>query len=203
MADNGMEALTFDDVLLVPQASEVLPNQVSLKTRLTKNISLNIPIVSAAMDTVTESTTAIVMAKEGGIGIIHKNMSLERQAEEIRKVKSREHDVVINPRTVSPKTTLKELYKLVHKSGVSSFPVIDKGKVVGIVTKRDLLFVEDLDMKVETVMTKKIVSVPKMVSIDEAKKILRANRIEKLPIIDEKGRLKGLITTADIKSKEN
>ncbi|MEK6958833.1 MAG: IMP dehydrogenase [archaeon] len=195
-------ALTFDDILLVPQSSGVLPSEVSLTTRLTKNISLNIPLVSAAMDTVTESATAIAMARQGGIGVIHKNLSIEEQVSEVRKVKERAYSVVLHPRTVSPTDTLEKIFEMKHSIGISSFPVVEGTKLVGIVTARDLLFEHDHTKKVSEVMTKKVVSVVGMVSTEEAKRVLHENRIEKLPIVDDKGNLKGLLTITDVLSKE-
>jgi IMP dehydrogenase len=149
------EALTFDDVLLVPGYSEVLPKDVSLKTRLTKGIELNIPLVSAAMDTVTESRLAIAMAQEGGIGIIHKNLTLEQQAEEVRRVKKFESGVVLDPVTCSSDTTVREIIELSRKLSFSGFPVVDNGELVGIVTSRDVRFEHDMDATVSTIMTPK------------------------------------------------
>jgi len=196
--------LTFDDVLLVPNASSVLPKDVSLKTKLTKKLPLNIPLVSAAMDTVTESRTAIAMAQQGGIGIIHKNLSIEKQAEKVKKVKNAEFWIITEPVTISPTTTLKEIFETIRAKNVSSFPVVENGKLVGIVTKRDFLFEDNLQKKAKDIMTpkQKIVYVKKMLSLDEAKEILHKHRLEKLPIIDDKGNLKGLITITDIKNRE-
>lgn len=196
------EALTFDDVLIEPAASSVLPNEVWLKTRLTKKIPLNIPLLSAAMDTVTEAETAIAIAREGGIGIIHKNMSVEQQAENVEKVKRSEFWVVSNPITVSPDSTINEVNQLEKKYGIRSFPVVEKNRLVGIVTNRDLLFEDNVWKKVKDIMTKDLITVDKKVSTEEAKEILHKNRIEKLPIVDKEGHLKGLITITDIRKTE-
>ncbi|RKZ24556.1 IMP dehydrogenase [bacterium] len=193
------EAITFDDVLLVPQYSEVLPREVDLSTRLSKNIPLNIPIVSAAMDTVTESAMAIALALEGGIGIIHKNMSIERQAQEIEKVKRFEGGVIQNPVTVKPGNTVKDVEDLMEKYHISGLPVVDdEGKLVGIITRRDILFVENKALPVRELMTKEVVTAKEGINLEEAKKILMEKKIEKLPVVDEEGRLKGLITAKDI-----
>ncbi len=196
------EALTFDDVLLEPAASEVLPNNVDLKTRLSKNIALNIPLVSAAMDTVTESETAIAMAQHGGIGIIHRNLSPDEQANQVEKVKRSEYWVVTNPITVSPDSTILDVKKLKARYNISSFPVVEKKKLVGIVTNRDILFEENDFKKVSQIMSKKLVTVDKFVDADEAKKILHANRIEKLPIVNNRGEIVGLVTVTDIDKKQ-
>jgi IMP dehydrogenase len=196
-----VEALTFDDILLIPNASNILPSQVSLKTRLTKKISLNIPLISAAMDTVTESNTAIAMALQGGMGVIHKNLSIEKQVEEIRKVKEKAYYIIRNPKTLSPKDKLEKVFELRKKHNISSFPVLDGKKIVGIVTSRDLLF-EENNTKVEDIMTKKLVTVDHEILPDEAKKIMHANRIEKLPIVDKNKNLKGMLTIFDVTSKE-
>lgn len=199
VAENKIrEALTFDDVLIVPAASKILPGEALLKTRLTKNITLNIPIISAAMDTVTEAATAIAIAKEGGIGFIHKNMPFERQASEVEKVKRSEFWVVTNPITVTRQTTIAEINELKAKYNIRSFPVVENGKLVGIVTNRDLLFEDDLEKKAEEIMTKDLITVNRKVEFDEAKEILHKNRVEKLPIVDDKGMLKGMITSTDI-----
>ncbi|RKZ22926.1 IMP dehydrogenase [bacterium] len=193
------EAITFDDVLLVPQYSEVLPREVDLRTRLSRNITLNIPIVSAAMDTVTESAMAIALALEGGIGIIHKNMSIERQAQEIEKVKRFEGGVIQNPVTVKPGNTVKDVEDLMEKYHISGLPVVDdEGKLVGIITRRDILFVENKALPVRELMTKEVVTAKEDINLEEAKKILMEKKIEKLPVVDEEGRLKGLITAKDI-----
>lgn len=196
------KALTFDDVLLVPDYSFVLPKDVSLETRLTKRIELNIPLISAAMDTVTESATAIAIAREGGIGVIHKNLSIEEQAREVAKVKRSESLIIRNPITVQENMELWELRELTQKHGYSSFPVVDKGKLVGLITKRDYRFEENPHKKVKELMTKNPVTVEKDLSEKQAKKILHRHRIEKLPIVSKKGELLGLITSTDIEKRE-
>ena len=190
--------LTFDDVLLIPGYSKVLPKDVSLKTSLTKKISLNLPLISAAMDTVTESATAIVMAQQGGIGTIHRNFSIERQAEEVKKVKTSEYWIITDPMTVTPETTLEEVTALRQEFGKKSFLVTKGTKLVGILTNRDLRFETNLKKQAKDVMSTKVITVDKMVGMDEAKKILRKHRIEKLPIVDKNRNLKGLITVTDI-----
>ena len=199
MRDKTKLGLTFDDVLLIPGASSVHPHDVNLKTKLTKKIDLNIPLVSAAMDTVTEYQTAIIMAQQGGIGIIHRNMSPEDQAKQVRKVKTSEVWVISNPVTVSPEDTLAKIFELKKIHNFSSFPVVSNGKLVGLVTNRDLRFENNFKKKVNEVMSKDLITVNKEVSMEKAKQILHEHRIEKLPIVNSKGALKGLITTADIK----
>ncbi len=193
-------ALTFDDVLLVPGASEVLPSEVSLKTRLTKNINLQAPLLSAAMDTVTEHQTAIAMAREGGIGIIHKNMSIEQQAREVERVKKSESGMIADPITVSPYQSVAEVQQIMRTYRVSGLPVIDEGKLVGIVTNRDLRFVSDDGLRVNDVMTSKnLVTAPVGIDLPHCKALLHEHRIEKLLIVDEAtGKLQGLITIKDI-----
>ncbi|MEK6957887.1 MAG: IMP dehydrogenase, partial [archaeon] len=196
--------LTFDDVLLLPAESRVLPREVSLKTKLTEKIPLNIPLLSAAMDTVTEHKTAIAMAREGGIGIIHKNISVELQATEVGKVKRSEYWIIDNPITISSSETLARINALKKESGVNSFPVVDNGRLVGIVTNRDLLFETDASKRVSEIMTPKerLITIEKKgkISYEEAGQILHRNRIEKLPIVDKDGALAGLITIADIQN---
>jgi len=194
--------LTFDDVLVVPDESHVLPKDVSLKTKITGKISINIPILSAAMDTVTEYAVAIALAREGGIGIIHKNMTPEMQAVEVEKVKRAEFWIINNPITVSSKDNLSRIHALKKEFGINSFPVVDEGKLVGMITNRDMLFEDNPFKPVSEVMTpfKDLVTIDKIVSDDEAKNILHKNRIEKLPIIDSERRLKGLITITDIQN---
>ena len=194
-----MEGLTFDDVLLVPQASSILPHEVSLKTKITKNLELNVPILSAAMDTVTEAELAIAIAREGGIGLIHKNMTIERQAEEVERVKRYESGMITNPVTLSRTKTLKEADELMRTYKISGLPVIEKdGTLVGILTNRDLKYRENLNVKVEDIMTKEnLITAPVGTTIEKAKAILLENRIEKLPIVKGK-KLKGLITIKDI-----
>ena len=194
-----MDGLTFDDVLLVPQASSILPHEVSLKTKITKNLELNVPILSAAMDTVTEAELAIAIAREGGIGFIHKNMTIERQAEEVERVKRYESGMITNPVTLSRTKTLKEADELMRTYKISGLPVIEKdGTLVGILTNRDLKYRENLNVKVEDIMTKEnLITAPVGTTIEKAKAILLENRIEKLPIVKGK-KLKGLITIKDI-----
>ncbi|MBQ8283554.1 MAG: IMP dehydrogenase [Clostridia bacterium] len=193
------EGLTFDDVLLIPQASEVLPNDVSLKTQLTEKIKLNLPLMSAAMDTVTESRMAIAMAREGGIGIIHKNMSIEEQASHIDKVKRSEHGVITDPFFLAPNNLVKDAVALMEKYRISGVPITKDGKLVGILTNRDLRFESDYEQPISNIMTKEgLVTAPVGTSLAEAQKILGKHRIEKLPIVDDEGYLKGLITIKDI-----
>ena len=194
------DALTFDDVLLVPGYSEVLPKDVSLKTRLTKGIELNIPLVSAAMDTVTESRLAIAMAQEGGIGIIHKNLTIEQQAEEVRRVKKYEAGVVNDPVTCSSDMTVGELHKLAAQMGFSGFPVIDNGELVGLVTSRDMRFENHLDATVASIMTPKerLVTVEEGVDKDKVRNLLRKHRIEKILVVAEDFKLCGMMTVKDM-----
>lgn len=193
-------ALTYDDVLIVPNYSEVLPTEVELKTKFSKNISMNIPIASSAMDTVTESRTAIVMAQEGGIGVIHKNLTPEEQAFEVEKVKKYESGMIIDPFTVTPDQRISDLFDLMKKYKISGFPVVDEKKVlVGMITNRDLRFVSDHTKKVKDVMTSKnIVTAPEGTSFAKAKEILQNHRVEKLPVVNKDGKLCGLITIKDI-----
>ncbi len=193
------EGLTFDDVLLIPQASNVVPSEVDLRTRLTDDIRLNLPLMSAAMDTVTESRMAIAMAREGGLGIIHKNMSIEEQASHVDKVKRSEHGVITDPFFLEPDNSVKEAVALMEKYRISGVPITKKGKLVGILTNRDLRFESNYEQPISEVMTKKgLVTAPVGTSLAEAQKILGKHRIEKLPIVDEDGYLKGLITIKDI-----
>lgn len=196
-------ALTFEDVLLVPQYSEVLPKEVSLETKLTKNISLNIPMVSAAMDTVTEHKAAIAMARLGGIGIIHKNMDIETQCKQIKKVKKSESGIIIDPIFVHPDATLADAEALMSEYRISGVPVVDgHNKLLGILTNRDMRFEKDMRKKADEVMTKMpLITAKKGVSLDEAAEVMHKNKIEKLPIIDDEGFLKGLITIKDIKKR--
>jgi IMP dehydrogenase len=197
--DTVKESLTFDDLLLVPAASNVLPRDVDTSTLLTKNISLNIPIVSAAMDTVTESRTAIGMAQEGGIGIIHRNMSIEQQAIEVDKVKKSESGMIVDPITIEPDRKVSDALKLMNQYSISGVPVVKKGKLVGILTNRDLRFEENLDQPVANVMTKEnLVTVSLNISLEDSKKLLHKHRIEKLLVVDDEFKLKGLITIKDI-----
>jgi len=193
------EGLTFDDVLLIPQASEVLPSDVDLRTKLTDSILLNIPIISAAMDTVTESRLAIAMAREGGMGIIHKNMSVEEQAKEVDKVKRSEHGVITDPFYLEPDNLVRDAVSLMERYRISGVPITKNGKLVGILTNRDLRFETNYEQPISNVMTKdNLVTAPVGTSLEDAQKILGKHRIEKLPIVDGKGFLKGLITIKDI-----
>lgn len=195
------EGLTFDDVLLIPAESHVLPSQVDISTHLTKKIKLNTPIMTAAMDTVTEADMAIAIAREGGIGIIHKNMSIERQADQVDMVKRSENGVIVDPFFLAPENTVREADNLMGRYKISGVPICQDGKLVGIITNRDLRFMSgsDFDQKIENVMTKDhLVTAPVGTTLKDAQEILRHHRIEKLPIVDEKGYLKGLITIKDI-----
>ncbi len=196
------EGITFDDVLLVPAYSEVIPNQVDLTTYLTKKIKLNIPLMSAGMDTVTEHRMAIAMARQGGIGIIHKNMSIKEQAEEVDKVKRSENGVITDPFSLSPEHTLKDADELMGKFRISGVPITEGRKLVGIITNRDLKFEEDFSRKIKECMTtKNLVTAREGITMVEAKKILAKARVEKLPIVDEDFNLKGLITIKDIEKQ--
>jgi IMP dehydrogenase len=193
------ESLTFDDLLLVPAASNILPRDVDTATLLTPKISLNIPIVSAAMDTVTESRTAICMAQEGGIGFIHRNMSIERQAIEVDRVKKSESGMIVDPITIEPERKVSDALALMHQYSISGVPVVKNEKLVGILTNRDLRFEENLEQPVANVMTKdKLVTVKANISLEDSKKLLHKHRIEKLLVVDDEYRLKGLITIKDI-----
>jgi len=198
------EALTFDDVLLVPAKSTVLPREVDVSTYLTPEIKLNIPIISAAMDTVTESNLAIALAREGGIGILHKNMSIERQCEEVDKVKRSESGMIKDPVTLSPEKTIKDALQLMKKYSVSGIPIVDNSKkLVGILTNRDLRFEPNEKLKVSQLMTKEnLVTAPMGTTLEKAEKILQKYKIEKLPVVDKKGVLRGLITFKDIMKKK-
>ena len=193
------EGLTFDDVLLIPGESHVIPKDVDLSTRLSDKIKLNIPLLSAAMDTVTESRLAIAIAREGGMGIIHKNMSIEAQAENIDKVKRSEHGVITDPFFLEPDCLLSDALALMNKYRISGVPITVKGKLVGILTNRDLRFETDFNQPIRNIMTKdNLVTAPVGTTLAEAQKILGKHRIEKLPIVDKDGMLKGLITIKDI-----
>ena len=194
-------ALTFDDVLLVPNYSDILPKDVDIRTRLTRNIRINLPFISAAMDTVTESEMAKAMAREGGIGFIHKNMSIERQAMEVDKVKRTENGIISNPVTISPDTALKDALSIMKRYKISGIPVVDKDDLlIGIITNRDIRFEKNLSTPVAKLMTPKerLITAKEGITLDKAKEILHKNRIEKLPIVDDKGKIKGLITVKDI-----
>jgi IMP dehydrogenase len=193
------DALTYDDVLIVPGYSEVLPGDVDLKSRFSRNITVNVPIVSSAMDTVTESRTAIVMAQEGGLGVIHKNLAPEEQAFEVEKVKKYESGMVVDPFTVGPDQTLSHVFEAMKRHKISGFPVVDEKRcLVGIITNRDLRFQSDATKRVRDVMTAELVTTPEGTSFEAAKLILQEHRIEKLPVVDKNGVLKGLITISDI-----
>lgn len=193
------DGLTFDDVLVLPGYSEILPREVDTSTRLTRTIRLNIPLVSAAMDTVTESRLAIAMAQQGGIGIIHKNMSIDQQANEVRKVKRSESGTILDPFKVSPNSTLKEVKSLMDEHKIGGILVVDnRGKLVGIITHRDMRFEKVFTKKVSEVMTKNLITAPQGTKISEAEEIMKKNKIEKLPIVDKKNMLVGLITYKDI-----
>jgi IMP dehydrogenase len=193
-------ALTFDDVLLLPAASKILPNEVDVTTRLSRNITMNIPLLSAAMDTVTEANTAISMAREGGIGIIHRNMSVERQATEVDKVKKSESGMIVDPVTMHPDQKISEVLEVMERYRISGVPIVEDGrKLVGIVTNRDLRFETNLDQKVSNVMTKKnLVTASEGITLEESKVLLHQNRIEKLLVVNDEGDLLGLITIKDI-----
>lgn len=199
MATILKQAYTYDDVLLVPNKSEVLPREVSLKTQLTKTIELNIPLISAGMDTVTESKMAIAIAREGGIGIIHKNMTIEEQAREVDRVKRQENGVISDPIFLSPEQTLQDAENLMAQYRISGVPITVDGKLVGILTNRDTTFETDYSKKIGDVMTKEnLITAPENTSIEEAKELLKKHKIEKLPLVDKDGYLKGLITIKDI-----
>src|SRR5512140_3404059 len=191
-------ALTFDDVLLLPAESDVLPKSVETATRLTRNIQLNIPIVSAAMDTVTEARMAISMAAAGGLGFVHKNLSIEDQAAEVVKVKKYESAVVTDPVTIEPDAPIQRAVALMRENGISGIPVVQRGRAVGILTNRDLRFEKNLEQRVEQVMTRDLVTAREGVTIEEAKDLLHKHRIEKLLVVNESFELKGLITIKDI-----
>ncbi|MBO6111548.1 MAG: IMP dehydrogenase [Lachnospiraceae bacterium] len=196
------EGITFDDVLLVPSYSKVVPNEVKLNTMLTKQIKLNIPMMSAGMDTVTESRMAIAMARQGGIGIIHKNMTIEEQADEVDKVKRSENGVIADPFFLSPEHTLRDADDLMAKFRISGVPITEGRKLVGIITNRDLKFEEDFTKKIKDCMTSQnLITAKEGITLDEAKKVLAKARKEKLPIVDDEGNLKGLITIKDIEKQ--
>ena len=197
------EGLTFDDVLLIPAESDVLPSQINLTTRLTNKITLRIPLMSAAMDTVTEARLAIAMAREGGIGIIHKNMPIEQQVGEVEKVKRSENGVIVNPFSLTADRLVSEADELMGKYRISGVPVVDTaGKLVGILTNRDLRFLKDFNIPIGDVMTKEdLVTAPVGTDLAAAQEILMRKKIEKLPIVDDDGTLMGLITIKDIEKQ--
>jgi IMP dehydrogenase len=197
------EFLTFDDVLLQPRRSSVLPNQVNIQTQLTKDITLNIPILSAAMDTVTESRMAIAMAQNGGLGVIHKNFDISTQASEVARVKRFEAGIVYDPITMSPNNTIEDVFAIMDEKNISGFPVVDKNKkLLGIITNRDVRFVTNKKSMVKEYMTKKVITIQKNQSTNHAKKLLHENRIEKLVVVDSQKRCIGLITVKDIQRSE-
>lgn len=195
----GKQGLTFDDVLLIPAHSDVLPRDVDVRTHLTQNVTLNIPVMSAGMDTVTEAEMAIAMAREGGIGVIHKNMSIDEQAREVKLVKRSEHGIIVDPIYLAPDNTLSDADELMNKYHISGVPITENGKLVGIITNRDMRFETDLSRPISDIMTSKgLIIAPEHTTMEEAKRILQAHRIEKLPLVDDDGHLKGLITIRDI-----
>lgn len=197
------EGFTFDDVLLIPNKSEILPKEVQVRTRLSRNINLNIPIVSAAMDTVTESDQAIALAREGGIGIIHKNCSIEEQVDEVDRVKRSESGMIMNPFTLSSDRKVSEALELMKRYHISGIPIVDGKKLVGILTNRDLRFEIDTTQPVSALMTKdKLITVPVGTSLDDAEQILQKHRIEKLLVVDDDQQLKGLITVKDVQNRK-
>ena len=204
MATIVKEGLTFDDVLLIPQKSEIIPSQIDIKTKLTKDIELNIPLMSASMDTVTESKMAISMARQGGIGIIHKNMSIEEQASEVDRVKRSESGVIVDPFSLSKGHTIQDADNIMARYKISGVPIVDENNIlIGIITNRDIKFETDETRRIEEAMTTKehLVTAREGITLEEAKDILGKHRIEKLPIVDEEGHLKGLITIKDIEKK--
>jgi IMP dehydrogenase len=199
---NIKEALTFDDVLLEPARSDLLPSEADITTRLTRNIPLKIPLLSAAMDTVTDSRMAIAMAQQGGMGIIHKNMTIEGQADEVDRVKRSESGMIVNPITMSPDQKIHEAMEVMKRYKISGLPITSSGKLVGILTNRDLRFETRLNIKISDLMTKEnLITVPVGTTLEEAESILHRHRVEKLPVVDSKYRLKGLITVKDIQKK--
>ena len=199
---NHSQTLTYDDVLLQPRYSEVLPAETTIESKFSRNIDLYIPLISSAMDTVTKADTAIVMAQEGGIGVIHKNLSIEDQVKEVEKVKKYEAGMVLDPVTVRPEHSLKTVTEITHKHRITGVLVVDEQQhLLGILTSRDMQFANTQNLKVQDVMTPKerLVTVTQGVDVEEAKKLLHRHRIEKLPIMGEDGKLKGLITIRDIK----
>ena len=204
MAKIIKEGLTFDDVLLIPQKSEILPKEIDTKTNLTKSIELNIPLMSAGMDTVTESKMAISMARQGGIGIIHKNMSIKEQASEVDRVKRSESGVIVDPFFLSKDHTIQDADDIMGKYRISGVPIVDEDKkLIGIITNRDIKFEKDMSKKIEEAMTKdNLVTAKEGVNLEEAQQILQKHKIEKLPIVDDAGHLKGLITIKEIEKED-
>lgn len=203
MTDRHFEdSLTFDDVLLVPQYSEFLPRDADVSTQFTRDIRLNLPLVSAAMDTVTESDTAMSMARNGGIGVIHKNMSIERQAHEVRRVKKSESGMITNPITASADDSVSDVVNIMENNDISGVPVVENGRAVGILTNRDLRFLDDTHLPVRDVMTTDLITASPDISMDDAKTLLQKHRIEKLLLVDDRGVLEGMITVKDIEKQE-
>jgi len=200
--ENIRKGITFDDVLLVPVYSKVLPRDTDVSTRFTNDLRLNIPLISAAMDTVTEARMAIAIALEGGIGIIHKNLTIDEQAAMVDKVKKYESVIIKNPRTLSPFQLVADALEIMKKEQISGFPIVQDGVLVGMLTNRDLRFETDPGQRIADIMTKSVVTAPLGISIDDAKRILHKHRIEKLPIVDKKNHLKGLITVTDIEKRK-
>jgi len=199
----ALEGITYDDVLLLPAASSVLPRDADVRTRLTRRIQLNIPLLSAAMDTVTEAEMAVALAREGGIGILHKNMSIDRQAEEVDRVKRSESGMIQKPITLAPEQTVAQALEVMRKYSISGIPITRDEHLVGILTNRDLRFEPNLDLQISKVMTTgNLIIAPVGTTLEEAEVILQKNRIEKLPVVDKQGRLKGLITFKDIQKKK-
>src|SRR5471030_2157594 len=194
------EGLTFDDVLLMPAYSDILPRDVNIQTILTREIQLNVPLLSAAMDTVTEAALAIALAREGGLGILHKNMSIDQQADQVRKVKRSENGLILDPVTLSPDATIGEAIRLMRENKIGGIPIVDaQHKLVGILTNRDLRFETHYQQKVSTVMTKEnLITAPEGTDLKKAELIFKKNKIEKLPVIDKSGKLTGLVTFSDI-----
>src|ERR1700690_668478 len=202
LAKSVPEALTFDDVLLVPAYSDVVPTQVSTQTQLTKNITLNTPLMSAAMDTVTESRLAIAIAQQGGLGVVHRNLSIEQQAGEIDKVKRSESGMIVDPVTIEPGRPISDALEVMRRFKISGVPVTKNGKLVGILTNRDLRFVSRTDIPIDDVMTKtNLITVPVGTTLEQAEEILHQHRVEKLLVVNDEYELKGLITVKDIQKK--
>ena len=198
----GPEALTFDDVLLVPRLSEVHPRDVETRSRFSRRIPINIPIVSAAMDTVTESELAIALAREGGIGVIHKNMSISDQVSQVDRVKRSESGMIVDPVTLPPEATLGDAHAIMARFHISGVPITENGRLIGILTNRDLRFEDSMERRVADVMTReKLVVAPVGTTLEQARLILQKNRIEKLPVVDDAGHLRGLITVKDIEKR--
>ena len=196
----GREGITFDDVLLIPAKSEIVPKMVTLETQLTKKIKLNIPLMSAAMDTVTESALAIAIAREGGVGVIHKNMPIQKQVEEVERVKRSENGVIRNPFSLNPDNTVAEADMLMGKYRISGVPIVNEDNtLVGIITNRDIRFITDFNVPIKDYMTKdNLITLKEGASLEDAKELLCKHKIEKLPLVDDDFKLKGLITTKDI-----